>query len=204
MKLRKLLFVVVVAFLAAAAIGYESIPMSYPEKLIRLQVEQGLGKIDKRIAEEPLAVQALLLDYLSDAPTDVNSGRGELVLKAWVALLKYPTQSREVLQLYGTEPRFQAILREHGEAVIPVIKYFLDNDLASVKLMSQAGDVVTATKGNVGNAVDEARQTFEHWWNKLNSRTSAPEFPPRVTAPLQPAKVAFGPTQRGLYAIHRT
>jgi hypothetical protein len=95
MKLRKLLFVLLVAFLAAAAIGYWSVSMSYPEKLIRLQVGQGLEKIDIRIADEPLAVQALLLDY---AETDSKSGRGELVLKAWVSLLKYPTQSREVLQ----------------------------------------------------------------------------------------------------------
>jgi len=50
MRLRKLLFVVVVAFLTAAAIGYWSVAMSYPEKLIRLQVAQRLGQIDQRLA----------------------------------------------------------------------------------------------------------------------------------------------------------
>ena len=150
MKPRKLLFVLLMAFLAAAAIGYWSVSMSYPEKLIRLQVAQGLEKIDRRIADEPLAVQALLLDY---AETDSKSGRGELVLKAWVSLLKYPTQSREVLQHYGTEPAFQAALREYGESVIPVIKYFFDNDLLSVKLLNKAGEIVTATMDTVGDAV---------------------------------------------------
>ncbi|WP_304728476.1 hypothetical protein [Rhodoferax sp.] len=41
---------VVVAFLTAAAIGYWSVAMSYPEKLIRLQVAQRLGQIDQRLA----------------------------------------------------------------------------------------------------------------------------------------------------------
>ncbi|MDP2677508.1 MAG: hypothetical protein Q8O85_02130 [Rhodoferax sp.] len=50
MRLRKLLFVVAVAFLTAAAIGYWFVAMSYPEKLIRLQVAQRLGQIDQRLA----------------------------------------------------------------------------------------------------------------------------------------------------------
>lgn len=204
MKLRKLLFVVLVAALAAAAIGYWSVSMSYPEKLIRLQVAQRLGKIDKRIADEPLAVQALLLDYAGDAETDVKSGRDELVLKAWVALLKYPAQSREVLQLYGSEPAFQAILRKHGESVIPVIKYFLDNDLLSVKLMNKAGEVVTATMKKVSAAVDGAKMTVGGWLDKLtgNTPTPAKASPPPVPAEPQSVKVEFGPTQRGWYAIN--
>lgn len=204
MKLRKLLFVVVVAFLAAAAIGYWSVPMSYPERLIRLQVEERLGKIDKRIADEPLAVQALLLDYAADAETDVESGRGELVLKAWVALLKYPAQSREVLQHYGTEPAFQAILREHGESVIPVIKYFLDNDLLSVKLIAKAGDVVAAAMKKVSGAVDEAKKLIRNFWGYLNGNAPAPApaSPPPVPAAPQFVKVEFGRMQRGWYAVN--
>ncbi|MDO8450323.1 MAG: hypothetical protein Q7T10_16110 [Rhodoferax sp.] len=202
MKLRKLLFVVVVAFLAATAIGYWSVPMSYPEKLIRLQVEERLGKIDKRIADEPLAVQALLLDYAADAETDVKSGRGELVLKAWVALLKYPAQSREVLQLFGAEPAFQAILREHGESVIPVIKYFLDNDLPSVKLIAKAGDVVAATIKKVSDAGDEAKKFTRNFWGYLNGNAPAPASPPPVPAAPQSVKVEFGSMQRGWYAVN--
>ena len=201
MKPRKLLFVLLIAFLAAAAIGYWSVSMSYPEKLIRLQVAQGLEKIDSRIADEPLAVQALLLDY---AETDSKSGRGELVLKAWVSLLKYPTQSREVLQLYGTEPAFQTALREYGESVIPVIKYFLDNDLLSVKLMNKAGEIVTATMGTVGDAVAVAKKAIGGVWDKVRGNPPAPSpaLPPPVPGEPKPVKVEFGPTQRGWYAIN--
>lgn len=206
MRLRKLLFVVVVAGLAAAAIGYSSVSMSYPERLIRLQVEQQLVKIDKRIADEPLGVQALLLDYAGDETGDDKSGRDELVLKAWIALLKYPEQSREVLQLFGSEPKFQAILRAHGESVIPVIKYFLDNDLLSVKLITKAGDVVTATKDAVVDAFNGAKNAVGDMWNQLNGSTPtptpAPASPPPVAAAPEPVKPDFGPTQRGWYAIN--
>lgn len=204
MRLRKLLFVVVVAGLAAAAIGYSSVSMSFPEQLIRLQVEQQLVKIDKRIADEPLAVQALLLDYAGDETTDDKGGRGELVLKAWVALLKYPEQSREVLQLYGTEPQFQAILRAHGESVIPVIKYFLDNNLLSVKLITKAGNVVTAAKDAVVATFNGAKKALADIWNQVSGNTPAtpPASPPPAAGEPEAVKVEFGPTQRGWYAIH--
>jgi len=206
MRLRKLLFVVVVAGLAAAAIGYSSVSMSYPERLIRLQVEQQLVKIDKRIADEPLGVQALLLDYAGDETGDDKSGRDELVLKAWIALLKYPEQSREVLQLYGNEPQFQVVLRAHGESVIPVIKYFLDNDLLSVKLITKAGDVVTATKDAVVDAFNGTKDALVDIWNQVSGSTPAPTpapaSPPPVAAAPEPVKPDFGPTQRGWYAIN--
>jgi hypothetical protein len=210
MNIRKFVFVVAVAFLAAAAIGYWSVSVSYPEQLIRLQVAQGFGKIDKRIADEPLAVQALLLDYADNSEKDAKSGHGELALKAWVALLKYPVQSREVLQLYGAEPEFQAILRQHGESVIPVIKYFLDNDLRSVKLMNKAGEVVTSVTDQVGVAVEVTKRTIGNWVGKLKGDTpatspstpSTPSTPHPVSTAPQPVKVEFGPTQQGLYAIN--
>jgi len=198
------MFVVVVAFLAAAAIGYWSVSESYSEQLIRLQVAQGFGKIDKRIADEPLVVQALLLDYAGDAETDVKGVRGELALKAWMALLTYPAQSREVLQLYGAEPEFQVILRQHGESVIPVIKYFLDNDLSSVKFMNKASEVVTAATGKVVGAVEVAKRTTGNLMDKLKGQTPAPApaSPPPATAAPQPVNVEFGRTQQGMYAIH--
>jgi len=205
MRLRKLLFVVVVALLAAAAIGYSSVSMSYPEKLIRLQVMQRLGPIDPRIADEPLAVQALLLDYADEADevqTDGKRGGNELVLKAWLALLKYPAQSREVLQLYGAEPEFQAILRAHGDSVVPVIKYFLDNDLLSVKLMTKAGEAVTTTMDKFDAVVDETRKAMGDMWDSLTAATSAPARPSPSAEAVEPVKVEFGPTQRGWYAIH--
>ncbi len=199
------MFVVVSAALVAAAMAYGSAPKSFPETLIRVQVAQQLGKIDKRIADEPLAVQALLLDYADDdVRTDVKNGRGELVLKAWVALMKYPAQSREVLQLYGAEPGFQAVLREYGESVIPVIKYFLDHDLFSVKVMNKADEVVTATTHKVGGALAQARKSIGDVWDKVrgNPLPLAPASPPLVPGAPASVKVEFGATQRGWYAIN--
>jgi hypothetical protein len=69
-------------------------------------------------------VQAILLDYSRDK---------ELVLKAWIALSKYPATAREILLLYGSEPEFQEILRAYGDAVIPVIQYFRENDRWTIR-----------------------------------------------------------------------
>ncbi len=104
--------------------------MSYVEQLIRIQAEQELGHIDSRIPNEPVPVQAVLLDYARDQ---------ELLLKAWIALSKYPETAREILLLYGSEPEFKEILRTYGDAVIPVIQYFRDNDVWTVKAMHSEG-----------------------------------------------------------------
>lgn len=69
----------------------------------------------------------MLLDYAGDDDLNATSLRGELVLKAWIAFSKYPEQAPEVFRLYGSDPAFQKILRNYGEIVVPVIKYFLDN-----------------------------------------------------------------------------
>jgi hypothetical protein len=70
-------------------------PVSYVEQLIRVQAEQELGPIDPRILEEPAQVQAILLDYAADK----EPVRKELVLKAWIALSRYPATAREILLL---------------------------------------------------------------------------------------------------------
>jgi hypothetical protein len=109
-----------------------------------------------------------------------------------------------VLQLYGTEPAFQTALREYGESVIPVIKYFLDNDLLSVKLMNKAGEIVTATMDTVGDAVAVAKKAIGGVWDKVRGNPPAPSpaLPPPVPGEPKPVKVEFGPTQRGWYAIN--
>ena len=219
MKMRKFLFITVVALLATMAIVQWTKTVPYAEKLIRLQAEQSLGKIDKRILDEPLAVQALLLDYAGDGGPESKGVRSELVLKAWVALAKYPLQSREVLQIYGSKPEFQSIIREHGEFVIPVIKYFLDNDLLSLRIQAKVADAVivatetvsdavnTATK-QVGGAVTAVKQGAKHLWDKVRGISPVPaSVPAQTPAPAppptaQPVKAEFGPTERGWYAIN--
>lgn len=216
MKIRKLYFVLAVAFLVAAAIAYQSVSLSYPESLIRIQAQERLGKIDPRIVDEPLEVQALLLDYLDgDAAPGAKSDGDELALKAWIALMKYPEPSRQVLGMFGNEPKFQAILRQYGEGVIPVIKYFLDNDIKSVKVLIKAGEIIVATKEKVGQMVDGAKRAASEAWDQLRHKSpaSAPEppnvVPPETSPPAPPVPTApetvtvqLEPTQRGWYAIN--
>lgn len=138
--------------------------MSYVEQLIRIQAEQELGHIDPRILNEPAQVQATLLDYAADQ---------ELVLKAWIALSKYPATAREILLLYGAEPEFKDVLRRYGDAVIPVIQYFRDNDVWTVR------------------ALDTVSGTLKDFWDRLTG--SGRE---------KPGRVDLGPAERGWYAVH--
>jgi len=185
MKFRKPLFVALVALVAASAIGYFSKMTPYYEKLIRIQAEQKLGHIDSRILDEPLDIQALLMDYSDHSEVDPKTGDKDLVLKAWIALSKYPEQSREVFRLYGLRPEFQVILRNYGEPVIPVIKYFLVNDNLSVKAII-----------GVENAIATVQQDVLSVWNRLKTSTSTNSNP----APQQ-VKAESGPKERGLYAV---
>jgi hypothetical protein len=152
-------------------------PAPYVEQLIRIQAAQELAHIDRAILDEPAQVQAILLDYAADK---------ELVLKAWIALSKYPATSREILQLYGSEAEFKEILRRHGDAVIPVIQYFRDNDVWTVRAMDAAG-----------KAVDSAIEAAKKIWRRVMG--SEPDDP-KPAAPPKP--VELGPAERGWYAVH--
>ena len=150
--------------MAALAVALSWKPVSYVEQLIRIQAEQELGHIDPRILEEPAQVQATLLDYAADQ---------ELVLKAWIALAKYPASAREILLLYGTEPEFRDVLRRYGDAVIPVIQYFWDNDVWTVR------------------ALDTVSGALKDFWDRLTGSGQA-----------KPGRVELGPAERGWYAVH--
>ena len=139
-------------------------PAPYVEQLIRIQAAQELAHIDRAILDEPAQVQAILLDYAADK---------ELVLKAWIALSKYPATSREILLLYGSEPEFKDILRRYGDAVIPVIQYFRENDVWTVKAMQ---------------SVTEAARNI---WDRVTGKERANAKP-----------VELGPTERGWVAVN--
>lgn len=150
--------------MAALVISLSWKPASYVEQLIRIQAEQELGHIDAVILDEPLQVQATLLDYAGDK---------ELVLKAWIALSKYPESARDILPLYGSEPEFQEILRTYGDAIIPVIQYFRDKDVWTLKAMK---------------AISEAARDL---WDRVSGKKQASSNP-----------IDLGPTERGWYAVN--
>ena len=156
--------VLATAIVAALAISLSWRPSSYVEQLIRIQTKQELAHIDIRILNEPVQVQAMLLDYAGDQ---------ELLLKAWIALAKYPATSREILLLYGSEPEFREILRTYGDAVIPVIQYFRENDVWTVK------------------ATQSITEAFQKIWGIVSG--SEPE---------RAKPTAIGPTERGWVAVN--
>ena len=175
MSLRKPLWFAAAAMLGAAAIVYFAYPASYAEQLVRIQARQAFARVDPRILAEPIDIQGVLLDY---APNKVLS------LKAWIALLKYPEATRELLLLYGSTPEFQEILINHGEAVIPVIRYFREHDIWSVAAL---------------DAATRAGNRMKDWFATLsNQPPKDPQAEPAVPAPA----ASPGPDQRGWYAIN--
>jgi len=163
----------VAAFAAALGISLSWKPASYVEQLIRIQAEQELGGVDPRIRDEPVQVQAMLLDYAGDR---------ELALKAWIALAKYQGSARDILVRYGSEPEFKDILRTYGDTVIPVIQYFRDNDVWSVSAMDATAKAVDAVK---------------EWWKQVTENGPASPGPAALPKP-----VPLGPDERGWYAVH--
>jgi hypothetical protein len=119
---------VLLACLAAAGavwlVGGPSAP-SYEDQLIGVAVRQSFGDAAPQVAAEPLEVQALLLDYADNE---------QLVLKARLALLRYPDLARRILPIYGGETEFQVVLLTYGEAALPPIAYFMDHELTSLEI----------------------------------------------------------------------
>lgn len=150
--------------LAALAVALSSKPASYVEQLIRIQAQQELGHIDSGILNEPVQVQAVLLDYAGDK---------ELLLKAWIALSKYQATAREILLLYGSEPEFRDVLRTYGDGVIPVIQYFRENDVWSVK------------------AINSMTEAVKNIWDRVTGSGRADTKP-----------VELGPMERGWLAVN--
>jgi hypothetical protein len=110
---------------------------TYEEQLTGVAVRQSFGNSATQIAAEPLEVQSLLLDY---------SENESLLLRARLALLRYPHMARRILPVYGGEPEFQEALLTYGEAVLLPIAYFMDHDLASLEMRRALGEHVEEAK----------------------------------------------------------
>jgi len=177
MSARKPLLFCAAAIVAALAICMVWRPVSYSEQLIRVQAEQELAPIDKAMVNEPLEVQAVLLDYAADK---------ELVLQAWIALSKYPEKAREILIQYGSEPEFKEILKKYGESVIPVIQYFRDRNVLSLIAMDATARTIRSVK--------ELTNTI---WNRITGNGPANSNPAAQTRARE-----LGPNERGWYAVN--
>jgi hypothetical protein len=148
------LLVACVAAVAAAWLAEGQSSQSYEYRVNALAVRQYLGDAASQIAAEPLAVQTQLLSYANNEP---------LLLKARLALLRYPDLARRVLPLYGNEPEFQEVLLKYGETALPPIGYFMDHDLTSLEIRRALGERIEEVKrlyGRLkGTPVDTAATT---------------------------------------------
>jgi hypothetical protein len=145
----------------------QAVPLE--QKLIHIHAIERLGEFPG-IEKEPIELQAALADMAYDPV---------LVLKAKAALLRYRTMALELLPLYGSEPEFQEIFKQHGDSVLPAIQYFVSNPIGSIEWMSKAG---------------KQYEEIKSWLGLNKSDTSTEE----LSATEQQA---LTPTERGWYAI---
>jgi hypothetical protein len=140
----------------------EAVPLE--QKLIRIHAIERLGEFSG-IEQESIELQAALADMAYDPL---------LVLRAKAALLQYKDMSLELLPMYGSEPDFQAVFRQYGEAVLPAIHYFVSNPVGSIEWINKAGTQYEAIKA---------------WFDKNNN------------SPVDNTSSTLTPTERGWHAI---
>lgn len=170
-----------IAFLAALAIlAWSGKYRPYDEQLIHIQAERILAPIDARIMNEPADLQVLLLSYGS-------TGDRTLTLQAWIALDAYPAMAPDIFARYGAHPNFQTILHRYGKDIIPVIHYFMVNDVLAIQ-----------AERALGKTLQNTTQSARKLWQSLSGQT--PAFPP---APPASPPIENTPETRGAYAIRQ-
>ena len=154
----------------------------WAERLIDIHARQTLrGDLYRATLAQPV-LQAVLLDA---------AGEPELRFKMQLALTKYGAAARPVLEAFGADARLHDLLRRFGEPVVPVIGYFLDNDVATLWAgwqMSRMGRAIKAQASSLfGGANDSGG-------DKPGSKPPDPAAPPAAD---------YSPLARGHYAIEQ-
>lgn len=157
------------ALLASACITYVSGTATYEERLADIAASRGLSKEAYEAAGSSAVLKELFLDAADDR---------ELTLKLELGLLKYADRARAVIEMFGDDPQFQEVLRQHGEGVIPIIDYFMSTDLLTLKGRDWA----------LGKL-----QEFLAAISKVNSDKGS------GSTKVDP--IVYGPRSRGIYAI---
>lgn len=171
MKKLSLLLLTAVLVAIAASAGWQEMPLE--ERFIRIQAAEAMPEFGQAVQQEPVAVQAVLLEYIDDQL---------LLLKAQAALVSQPELARRILPLYGSEPEFQSILKAYGDSIFLPIAYFLDNKIRTLDLRHYTAHKIDELK----SASDRLRQTG-------NDDAASRQVPPYAELTAQ---------QRGWYAVN--
>lgn len=125
-RLARWLTLIAATGLCAAAVAVWSGSDRYEDRLIDLAARQSLTQDVYAAADATGSseIKALLIDVAADR---------ELATKMQWALTKYKDAGLRVLKTYGNEPLLQEVLRRYGENVVPVIVFFMDHDVATLR-----------------------------------------------------------------------
>lgn len=148
-----------VAALVALGVALFSSHATYEERLVDIAARQSVSHEVLDVTRGAPELRALFVDVAADR---------ELTLKMLLAIEKYGDAAKDVLTRFGHLPVFQTQLRNYGERMVPVVAYFVKNDVASLWALHQAQKLLQA-----GNA------TVCQWWGDPAREGCQPSADPR-------------------------
>ena len=175
-----LLISVALALASTLAAGTTDAP--YEDRLVDMALRQTYANQWNSVAAQPMALKALLLDYDQ-----------ELAFKAQWGLAKYGDDAQDLLLRFGDDPTFQQVLRQYGENALPVIAYFVKNDITSLRLTYLA-------QQKSDSAIATAKSLWDRLWSSKPAKT--PDTSANDSANAKPtASDSYGPDLRGQRAM---
>ena len=132
--------VLVAAAAVALGVVLASGNATYEERLVDIAARQSVSREVLDATRDAPELRALFVDLATDR---------ELTLKMLLAIEKYGEGAKDVLTRFGHLPAFQTQLRDYGERIVPVVAYFVKNDVASLWAVYQAQKLLQARKDTV-------------------------------------------------------
>ena len=173
-----------IALALASTIAAGSTDAPYEDRLVDMALRQTYAGQWNSVATQPLALKALLLDY-----------DHELAFKAQLGLEKYGDDAQDVLLRFGDDPTFQEVLRQYGENTLPVIAYFVHNDITSLRLTYLAQQKSDA-------AIAAAKSLWDRFWSSQPAKTPDTSDSANATPNANATEITdYGPELRGQRAI---
>lgn len=174
--MKALFLSLVFALVGAALITIFSPPRPLDQQLLTLQVEQAAPEMADEVRDEPPEIQALLLSY-ADRPA--------LLMKARLALMRYPDLARPVLLSLGDSEAFQGVLSRYGEDVVLPVHYFYTNEVMTLEFLRRLGD-----------SAQSAMAAVRGLWAADPAGAAG-----AADAPAGGASQALTPDERAMYAV---